>query len=125
MIKYMLDDSHLMKKILDISRETPDYVFEGKGATMTRGYIAYIIQISNKIVEAQNRYSYVNDILESIPEWKEFVEEDLNRRTKLQNDPLVNDPRKKVTNNNDDDLDFFFKLKSHESSKKNDDNEVK
>ena len=114
-----------MKKILDISRETPDYVFEGTGATMTRGYIAYIIQISNKIVEAQNRYSYVNDILESIPEWKEFVEEDLNRRTKLQNDPLVNDPRKKVTNNNDDDLDFFFKLKSHESSKKNDDNEVK
>ena len=83
MIKYMLDDSLLMKKIIDISRETPDYVFEGTGATMTRGYMAYIIQISNKIVEAQNKYLYVNDILESLPEWQEFVEEDLNRRNKV------------------------------------------
>ena len=43
MIKYILDDSLLMKKILDISKDSPLYSFEGTGATMTRGYMAYII----------------------------------------------------------------------------------
>ena len=44
---------------------------------MVRGYMAYIIQISNKIVDSQKKYDFVSNILEAIPEWKDYVNEDL------------------------------------------------
>ena len=50
---------------------------------MSRGYVAFIIQISNKIIEAQKKYHYVNNILESIPEWSQYVDEDLREKNNI------------------------------------------
>lgn len=82
MITYLLDDSDLMKKILNISKESQLYYFE-TGQTMTRGYMAFIISISNKIVECQKKYDFVNNILEAIPEWKDYVDEDLRNKNSV------------------------------------------
>ena len=49
-LTYILDDSDLIKKILDISNQSEVYEFES-GNTMIRGYVAFITQIANKIVE--------------------------------------------------------------------------
>lgn len=50
---------------------------------MTRGYMAFIISISNKIVECQKKYDFVNNILEAIPEWKDYVDEDLRNKNSV------------------------------------------
>ena len=120
MITYILDNSDLMKKILEISNHTQLYTFD-TGSTMNRGYVAFIIQISNKIADSQTKNKFIDNILGSIPEWKDFVDEDLKHKNELESKPLVNDPRKKLNSSNDDnDLEFLFKLRGTDSKPKQD-----
>jgi hypothetical protein len=45
---------------------------------------------------------------EAIPEWKEYVEGDLNAINTLESRPLAMDPRKKNNNQEDYDLELYF-----------------
>lgn len=85
---------------------------------MSAGYMAFVRQISNKLVEMQKKSPEVANCLESIPEWNVYYEEDLKVKNMLENKPLVMDPRKKGAVSNDDDLEFFFKLKNFNPTKK-------
>lgn len=117
MIKHLLDETTLIKKILDISREGSQYTFE-TGSKMSAGYMAFVRSISNKLVEMQKKSPEVASCLESIPEWQEYFQNDLRIKNMIENKPLVNDPRKKGTVSNEDDLEFFFKLKNFNPTKK-------
>jgi hypothetical protein len=68
MVKHLLDDTNLIKKILDISKENSNYKF-ATGFEMSAGYMAFVRQISNKLVEMQKKSPEVANCLESIPEW--------------------------------------------------------
>lgn len=74
--------------------------------------MAFVRKLANKLVELQKTNGEINNCLESIPEWREYYENDLEIKNLIESRPLAVDPRKKGGFNNDDDLDFFFRLKS-------------
>ena len=86
---------------------------------MSAGYMAFVRQISNKLIEMSKKSPEVANCLESIPEWQIYFQDDLRVKNLIENKPLVNDPRKKGAVSNDDDLEFFFKLKNFNPTKKN------
>mmetsp|Transcript_1653 Transcript_1653/g.1577 ORF Transcript_1653/g.1577 Transcript_1653/m.1577 type:complete len:169 (-) Transcript_1653:198-704(-) len=90
---------------------------------MVKGYIAYVRKVANKIVEIQKDHEEVNNFLEAIPEWKEFVEGELKIGNDVESKPLASDPRKKNSPAPDEDFEFFFKMKSH-GFKSNDQDEA-
>lgn len=117
MVKHLLDDTTLIRKILDMSKEGAFYKF-ATGFEMSSGYMAFVRQIANKLVEMSKKSPEVATCLESIPEWQIYLEEDLKIKNSIENKPLCSDPRKKGAANNDEDLEFFFKLKNFNPLKK-------
>ena len=80
---------------------------------ITKGYVAFIRKISNKIVEVAKKNDEVQLILESIPEWNVYVEDNLEKANKIESKPLASDPRSKgPTSNSEEDIEFFFKIKN-------------
>lgn len=118
MVKHLLDDTTLIRKILDISSSNSQYEFR-TGSKMSAGYMAFVRQIANKLIEMSKKSPEVANCLESIPEWKDYYEDDLKIKNLIENKPLVNDPRKKGSVSNDEDLEFFFKLKNFNPTKRN------
>ena len=94
------------------------------------GYNAFLRKIANRLVEAQGKNADVNICLESIPDWKEYVEGDLKRVNDNESKPLGSDPRKKGEQPIEDDLEYFFqtkgaklKMASSQDDQDDDDNE--
>jgi hypothetical protein len=86
---------------------------------MTNGFVAFVRKLANKIIEIGRKTDDINNILDSIPEWNEFIESDLNRANDIENRPLASDPRNKTQPaSGEDDMDFFFKIKSNFNSNK-------
>ena len=86
--------------------------------------------MANKILEIQKKEDQANNILESIPEWKLFIDEDLNKVNEIEQKPLGSDPRKKDLNQDDDFFDsrhgsdrfFNFKDDKKDDQDEDDDN---
>ena len=74
--------------------------------------MAFVRKLANKLIEMQSKNVEVNNCLESIPEWGEYLTNDLKPINAVESKPLASDPRKKGAVNNEDDLEFFFRLKS-------------
>ena len=55
--------------------------------------MCFVRKIANKLVEMQSKNAEVNNCLESIPEWGEYYENDLNQVNILERKPLAVDPR--------------------------------
>lgn len=62
-------------------------------------------------MELQKQNEEVANFLESIPEWKEYYEEELQHANLIDNQPLGSDPRKKSESNSDDYFDLITKWK--------------
>lgn len=124
-INTFLYNTKLVAKILDSANDGKHYTFQSTGLTLNRGYVVFIRKIANKLIELQKNNEEVANFLESIPEWKEYVEEDLEHANKIDNQPLGSDPRKKSESNSDDYFDLISKWKDvgkrsgFQSSKKN------
>lgn len=56
---------------------------------MTKGYVAFVRKLANKIVEIQKKSEEINLILESIPEWKAYVDGDLELANTIESRPLA------------------------------------
>ncbi len=50
-IPYMIENTDLVKKILDISRESSTYKFQGGARQIPMGYNAFIRKLANKLVD--------------------------------------------------------------------------
>lgn len=110
-IVFMLEGTDLITKILDISRDGSMYKFGSSDRHMSKGYNAFIRKMANKIVEIQKKNEEVNMVLESIPEWRKYVEGDLSTINTIESKPLAMDPRKKESPV-EDDIEYFFKIKA-------------
>ena len=114
-INKVLEETELVKKILDISKEGAMFKFEGTDRHMSKGFNAFIRKLANKLVDIQTKNSEASNILESIPEWKSYCDGDLSLYNNIENKPLASDPRNKVSN--EDDFEYFIKFKSFSSGK--------
>ena len=120
-INKLLEETNLIKMILEIDKEGQMFKFESTERHTSMGYNIFIRKMSNKIVEIQSgKSSYrdeVNNILESIPEWREYCDGNLARVNDVENKPLLVDPRKKPEKTGDDDMEYFFKIKAFSQNK--------
>ena len=80
--------------------------------------MAFVRKMANKVLDLQGKNEEVSLILDSIPEWKSYIENDLSVVNKLESQPLASDPRKKGKDNAEEDIEFFFKIKSNFSNVK-------
>jgi len=106
-----LEGTDLVKKILEISKDGLMHRFEGSNRLMSNGYNAFIRKMAHKIIELQKKSEEANNILDAIPEWKEYCDGELMLMTNLENKPLASDPRKKGQTSAEDDIEYFFKIK--------------
>ena len=84
---------------------------------MSNGYNAFIRKMAHKIIELQKKSEEANNILDAIPEWKEYCDGELMLMTNLENKPLASDPRKKGQTSAEDDIEYFFKIKEFQQTK--------
>ena len=85
---------------------------------MSNGFNAFVFKLANKIVEIQKRNQEANNVLESIPDWADFVEGDLKSNNDKEAKPLGSDPRKRAAVV-EDDIESFFKIKGFGSGYSN------
>ena len=86
---HLLENTNLVKVIIDISIDGTYLKFGQSTRQMTKGYIAFIRKLANKILDIQKKNEEINIILESIPEWKTFVEGDLDKANVIESRPLA------------------------------------
>ena len=110
-INGILEGTDLVKKILEISKDGIMFTFESN-RHISKGYNAFVRKLANRIVEIQKKVEEANNILEAIPEWKEYCDGDLSFINNIENKPLASDPRKKGASTADDDIEYFFKIKA-------------
>lgn len=111
-ITSVLDETHLLRKILDTAKEGALYTLKSTGLTLSRGYMPFIRKLANKLADIAKNSSEVANFLDSIPEWGEYFENDLKKHNEIEARPLGQDPRaKKNQSPSDDLLDLMFKIK--------------
>lgn len=113
----LLESTDLVKKILDISKDGLLHTFETTKRHMSNGYNGFIRRLAHKVIELQKKNEDANNVLEAIPEWKEYCEGELLLMTTLESKPLASDPRKKQAHQADDDIEYFFKIKEFQQAK--------
>ena len=86
---HLLENTNLVKVIIDISIDGTYLKFGQSTRQMTKGYIAFIRKLANKILDIQKKNEEINIILESIPQWKTFVEGDLDKANVIESRPLA------------------------------------
>jgi SIT4 phosphatase-associated protein len=91
----LLEETNLVKKILDISKDGLLHTFETTKRHMSNGYNGFIRRLAHKVIELQKKNEDANNFLDAIPEWKEYCEGELLLMTTLESKPLASDPRKK------------------------------
>ena len=111
-VEEIMYNTQLIKYILSLNTpEKRDIVFEATQNTITQGYYAYILNISNDLVAVAKENTEIQNTLDSIPEWIQFQD----GRLKQSNDVLDGalggrDPR--VRNETPfDDNDFLGRFK--------------
>lgn len=121
-IIHLLDKTDLLKKILNTSSGmgNGEYTFQGTGLTLNRGYITFVRKLANKISDLKKSNQEVSNILDSIPEWSDYYEQDLVKANEIESKPLGQDPRQKEGkgNSTDEYFDFIFKFKDPASGRK-------
>ena len=111
-INHFLYQTSLIKKILDTSREGGMHTFLSTGQTLNRGFIVFMRKIANKLADLQKSNEEVASFLDSIPEWADYCQNDLQQANARDNNPLVNDPRARDNKAGSDDyFDLIYKLK--------------
>ena len=113
-INSVLYETTLVKKLLDIARESATYTLKSTGQSLPSGYMPFVRKISNKLVELQKKDDEVANFLDSIPEWAEFVDTHLKRHNEIEAKALGNKvPAEEDTKSQQDDFfEIMFKLKS-------------
>ena len=112
LINHFLYQTCLIKKILDNSMDGGLYRFQSTGLTLNKGYIAFMRKIGNKLADLQKTNEEVANFLDSIPEWSDYYQNDLQAANAIESKPLASDPRQKITNDTDDYFDFICKIKN-------------
>ncbi len=94
---------------MDTGNDGGKHTFE-TGQSLAKGFMVFIRKLANRIIELEKENAELQSFLGSIPEWTEFVENDLKMINNIENRPLCNDPRaKNYYGNNDEDF-FDFNL---------------
>lgn len=128
----VLYETDLVKKILDIYRESNLFKLENTQHTVTSGYMAFIRKLANKLVTVSKKQEEVVNFLDSIPEWSEFLCSHLEKRNELEAKQLGNKKQSLAAVEDDDDSDensgggnslsnLLFKISSIGGGKQDDD----
>jgi len=54
------------------------------GRSVTVGYMPFIRKLANKLVDIQKTSDEVSNLLESIPEWTDYAENQLKRHNEIE-----------------------------------------
>jgi len=108
-LNHILYQTSLVKMILDLSRDKYEMEIGVCGNKVSLGYMAVVRKIANQLNELSGSDEEVKNFLESIPEWKEFWDENLSKINQVEKAPLAEETRGRG-DDNDDNFDFFFKI---------------
>ena len=111
-VEEIMYKAQLIKYILELSiPEKRDLIFNATSNTITQGFFAFVINISNELISLSKENQEISNTLESIPEWGRFQEGKLKERNDLLVGPLGGrDPRTKIDSLFDD-KDFLGRFK--------------
>jgi SIT4 phosphatase-associated protein len=85
----LIEETDLLKKILDTANEGSKYRHQSQAASQVNlGFMPFIRKLANKLHNIQTESNEVANLLESIPEWAGYVEEDLKRHNEIESKPL-------------------------------------
>ena len=107
-ISSILYETEILRKVLDTAREGSLYTLKQSGKMVSLGCMPFIRKIANKLAALSNMSDEVYSFLESIPEWKDYFENDLAKQNAIEAKPLGADPRKGHCS--DDFIDLMFKM---------------
>ncbi len=122
-LEHLLEETKLVKKVFEIGKDNKSYTFLNSGNSINFGQVAFVRKLANQLQEMIETSETVSMILESIPEWNEFFNNEIEPSNVIENKPLAEDPRSCFDNNDDDEDDnnFFVELKDYNPDKQDDD----
>lgn len=111
-VEEIMYKTQLIKYILELnSPEKRVYTYDVSQNTITKGHFAFLINLSNDLVNIAKENSEIQNTLESIPEWTAYQEGLLKERNDILEGPLGGrDPRTKIESPFDDN-DFLGRFK--------------
>jgi SIT4 phosphatase-associated protein len=112
LINSVLYETNLLRKILDTAQQGGVYTFQASGNALPRGHMPFIRRLATKLSDLQSKNDEVANFLDSIPEWADYVTQDLKPRNELESRPLGHDPRQRTDSNtspSDEYFDLMFK----------------
>ena len=88
-IMSLLEETDLLRKILDTAtKEGSKYTLQSTGLSLARGYMPFVRLWANKLVQIQKKNEEVANMLESIPEWSDYCENELQKYNEVESRQL-------------------------------------